>query len=155
MPSPVTNSVAEMMTASGGHGNLKIRSAVSLPIALTLNKVQDIRTPDDAQTASVDSESKHSSFCQSYFVIISATSSRCPARECHKQKKCDGFLVDSKKIAHLEECINYCKESVGCEWYTYDKKDDHCVMYEDCDTSTSCDTCATGKKYCSKGYHGM
>merc|ERR1712061_875991 len=53
MPSPVTNSVAKMMTASGGHGNLKIRSAVSLPIALTQNKVQDIRTPDDAQTASV------------------------------------------------------------------------------------------------------
>jgi len=78
----------------------------------------------------------------------------CPARECHEQKKCDGFLVDSKKIAHLEECINYCKESVGCEWYTYDKKDDNCVLYEDCFTSSRCDTCATGPKSCSRGYHG-
>ena len=155
MQNHVTSFAVKMMTASGGHGNQTIRSAVSLPIALTQNKVQDIRTPDDAQTASVDSESKHSSFCHNQFVFISTTSSRCPARECHEQKKCDGFLVDSKKIAHLEECINYCKDSVGCEWYTYDKKDDNCVLYEDCHTSSSCDTCATGPKDCSKGYRGM
>jgi len=54
--SPVTNSVAKMMTASGGHGNMIIRSAVSLPIALTRSKVQDIQMPEPAQTASVDSK---------------------------------------------------------------------------------------------------
>ena len=58
-PSPVTNSVAKMMTASGGHGSLQIRSAVSLPIALTPNTAQDIQMPDPAQTASVDSKRKN------------------------------------------------------------------------------------------------
>ena len=50
------------MTASGGHGNMIIRSAVSLPIALTRSKVQDIQMPEPAQTASVDSKRKHSLF---------------------------------------------------------------------------------------------
>ena len=64
---PVTNSVAKMMTASGGHGNQTIRSAVSLPIALTQNKVLDIQMQDPARTASVDSKRKNSLFCHHKF----------------------------------------------------------------------------------------
>merc|ERR1719422_1668923 len=56
VPSPATNSVAKMTTASGGHGSLQIHSAVYLPIALTQNRVQDIQMPDPAQTASADSK---------------------------------------------------------------------------------------------------
>ena len=63
MLSPVTNSVAKMMTASGGRGNRKIRSAVSLPIALTQYIVQDIQMLEPAQTASADSKRKNSLFC--------------------------------------------------------------------------------------------
>ena len=63
MPSPVTNSVAKMMTASGGHGSLHLHSAVSLLIALTRNTVQDIQMPDPAQTASADSKRKNPLFC--------------------------------------------------------------------------------------------
>ena len=65
---PVTNSVAKMMTASGGHGYRIIPSAVSLPIALTQNTVQDIQMLDPAQTASVDSMRKHSIFCHYQFL---------------------------------------------------------------------------------------
>ena len=65
--SPVTNSVEKMMTASGGHGNQIIRSAVSLPIALIQNKVLDIQMPDPARTASVDSKRKHPLFCHYQF----------------------------------------------------------------------------------------
>ena len=33
---------------------------------------------------------------------------------------------------------------------------DHCILYEDCDLHDDhCDTCATGPKLCSHGYHGM
>ena len=65
--SPVTNSVAKMMTASGGHGYRKLRSAVSLPIALTQNTVQDIQMPEPAKTASADSKRKNSLFCHYQF----------------------------------------------------------------------------------------
>ena len=64
---PVTNSVAKMMTASGGHGYRTIRSAVSLPIALTQYIEQDIQMLSPAQTASVDSMRKHSIFCHYQF----------------------------------------------------------------------------------------
>ena len=69
MLSPVTNSVAKMMTASGGHGYRTIRSAVSLPIALTQSKGQDIQMWKAAQTASVDSKRKNSLFCHHKFSL--------------------------------------------------------------------------------------
>merc|ERR1712020_614672 len=78
----------------------------------------------------------------------------CPGRECHSPNKCQGHYVDSFEAGHLEDCINMCKDTVSCEWYTYDKKIDKCFMLKDCNTTISCDTCATGKKYCSNGYHG-
>jgi len=81
----------------------------------------------------------------------------CPGRECHSPNKCQGHVVEgppSKKATHLEDCINICKDTVDCEWYTYDKKNDHCLLFKDCNSLISCDTCATGKKYCSNGYHG-
>ena len=68
---PVTNSVAKMMTASGGHGYRTIRSAVSLPIALTQSRVQDIQMWVPAQTASVDSKRKQSLLSIHCFAIIS------------------------------------------------------------------------------------
>merc|ERR1712010_83220 len=81
----------------------------------------------------------------------------CPARECHSPNKCQGHVVEgpiSNKATHLEDCINICKDTVDCEYYTYEKKDDHCMLFKDCNSTISCDTCATGKKYCSNGYHG-
>merc|ERR1711934_434168 len=81
----------------------------------------------------------------------------CPGREFHSADKCQGHVVQgeiSNKATHLEDCINICKDTVDCEYYTYDKKNDHCVIFKDCNSTISCDTCATGKKYCSNGYHG-
>jgi len=78
----------------------------------------------------------------------------CHARDCHSVHKCQGILVDTKVMDHLEDCVYYCRDTVGCEWYTYNKKDDHCVLYENCNSTISCDTCASGPKDCSKGYHG-
>lgn len=79
---------------------------------------------------------------------------RCPARECHKPDKCQGDLVDSFSISHLEECIDACKDKVSCNFYTFDKASDHCVLYEHCRTTIPCDSCARGEKHCSRGYHG-
>ena len=79
---------------------------------------------------------------------------RCPARECHGAFKCKGDFVDSFAIATLEECIEKCNEVVDCEWFTLEKANDHCILYEECDDQFDCETCASGEKKCAHGYKG-
>ena len=79
---------------------------------------------------------------------------RCPARECHGAFKCQGNFVDSYAIATLEECIEKCHENEDCQWFTLEKANDHCIIYEECNDQFDCETCATGERHCSRGYHG-
>ena len=79
---------------------------------------------------------------------------RCPARECHGAFKCQGNFVDSYAIATLEECIEKCNENEDCQWFTLEKANDHCIIYEECNDQFDCETCATGEKNCAHGYHG-
>merc|ERR1711934_82004 len=41
-----------------------------------------------------------------------------------------------------------------CQWFTLEKANDHCILYEECDDQFDCETCATGEKKCAHGYHG-
>ena len=80
---------------------------------------------------------------------------RCPARDCHGAFKCEGHFIDSFKIAHLEDCIKACSDKDECQWYTLEKTHNHCLLYEECKKKTNgCDTCASGPRDCSVGYHG-
>ena len=79
---------------------------------------------------------------------------RCPARECHGAFKCKGDFVDSYAIATLEECIEKCNEAEDCQWFTLEKANDHCILYEECDDQFDCETCASGEKKCAHGYQG-
>ena len=45
--------------------------------------------------------------------------------------------------------------NINCR-YTLEKHHDRCILYEDCELhDKSCDTCATGQKYCSHGLKGI
>ena len=79
---------------------------------------------------------------------------RCPARECHGAFKCKGDFVDSFAIATLEACIEKCNHVEDCQWFTLEKKNDHCILYEECEDQFDCETCATGEKKCGNGYKG-
>ena len=79
---------------------------------------------------------------------------RCPARECHGAFKCKGVFVDSFAIPTLEECILKCNEVEDCQWFTLEKANDHCILYEECNDQFDCETCATGEKKCANGYKG-
>ena len=64
--------------------------------------------------------------------------------------------MDSFIMTKLEECLIACNSNDKCNFYTLEKLHDHCILYEDCDVhDESCDTCASGPKLCSHGYHGM
>merc|ERR1712241_295414 len=78
----------------------------------------------------------------------------CPARECHGAFKCKGIFIDSFEIEYLEDCIQACNDNDICMWYTLEKTHDHCVLYENCDEKMDCDTCASGERLCTVGYHG-
>ena len=79
---------------------------------------------------------------------------RCPARECHGAFKCKADFVDSFAIATLEECIEKCNEMEDCKWFTLEKANDHCILYEGCNDQFDCETCASGEKKCAHGYKG-
>ena len=79
---------------------------------------------------------------------------RCPARECHGAFKCKGDFVDSFAIPTLEECISKCNEVEDCQWFTLEKANDHCILYEECNDQFDCETCATGERKCANGYKG-
>ena len=90
----------------------------------------------------------------STFPTHTHTHTRCPARECHGAFKCEGHFIDSFKINHIEDCIDACSDDDLCMWYTLEKTHNHCVLYEDCDVKNDCNTCASGPRDCSVGYHG-
>ena len=62
--------------------------------------------------------------------------------------------MDSYAIGTLEECIEKCNDNVDCQWFTLEKSNDHCILYEECNDQFDCETCATGEKNCAHGYHG-
>merc|ERR1712039_622580 len=68
--------------------------------------------------------------------------------------KCKGVFVDSFAIATLEGCIEKCGETEDCAWFTLEKSNDHCILYEECDDQFDCETCASGEKKCAHGYKG-
>jgi len=78
----------------------------------------------------------------------------CPARECHGAFKCKGVFVDSFAIGTLEECIAKCNDVEDCQWFTLEKANDHCILYEECNDQFDCETCASGEKKCAHGYKG-
>ena len=41
-----------------------------------------------------------------------------------------------------------------CKFYTFEKNNNLCVLYEDCNTKEECEDCASGPRECYLGYHG-
>jgi len=78
----------------------------------------------------------------------------CPPRTCHGAFKCKGIFIDSFNIEHLEDCIGACNDNDDCMYFTLEKTHDHCVIYENCEEEIDCETCASGERACSVGYHG-
>ena len=61
-------------------------------------------------------------------------------------------LNSQNSMSHLEDCIKSCSDHPECNFFTLEKRDDLCLLYEDCEDSLPCETCASGGKDCSRGY---
>merc|ERR1712038_1600112 len=83
----------------------------------------------------------------------------CPARACYNTIKCKGIFIDSFADSDLRKCISACATHDDCGYYTYEKTNSHCVLYEDCNKGTDgewleCNTCFTGERSCGLGFLG-
>ena len=73
----------------------------------------------------------------------------CEDRICDGQWSCRGHFVDSKVVSTLQECARSCGDFDDCNYYTFEEKYGHCVMFEDCDSyDKSCETCKSGERKC-------
>ena len=68
--------------------------------------------------------------------------------------KSSSNLTTLNRESHLEDCIERCREHLQCNFFTIEKQNNHCVLYEDCGDTVRCHSCASGAKYCSRGYQG-
>ena len=49
----------------------------------------------------------------------------------------------------MQECARSCGDFDDCNYYTFEEKYGHCVMFEDCDSyDKSCETCKSGERKC-------
>ena len=49
----------------------------------------------------------------------------------------------------MVECALACGMEDDCEYYTFEEKYGHCVLYEDCDSyDDTCETCKSGERPC-------
>ena len=143
MLSSATSSAERRGTsATGGLGSQHWNSACCTPTAQ--RKVLTHRQSSHALNASVvrNCMSHCRSVCKDVFINHQSflTSYRCPPRECHGAFKCQGDFVDSYAIGTLEECIEKCNDNVDCQWFTLEKSNDHCILYEECNDHFDCET---------------
>ena len=156
MWSYATGSAGKRKRVNGGLGSLNNSSACSLP---TARRTVLIRR--QLSLVLVALAAKNCTDIECWPNQVSAlicyglqNLRRCPARVCQGAFKCQGTFVDSHTIDTLEECIEKCTSDQDCQWFTLEKRNHHCILYEECNKQFNCDTCATGEKKCSMGYHG-
>jgi hypothetical protein len=57
-----------------------------------------------------------------------------------------GFSIED----NVSDCLNYCKETGNCNYFTYSTEDDICFLMEDCDliSNGECSSCVSGDVTC-------
>ncbi len=60
-------------------------------------------------------------------------------------------VVESSTASSELDCLNQCKEIADCNWYSYDKSDNACLLLGNCEEldDTGCTSCNSGQKPCS------
>ncbi len=54
-------------------------------------------------------------------------------------------------VAGPNACLQICESTPGCEWWTYDDRNDGlCVLTEDCVGTTDCQECTVGSVECDE-----
>ncbi len=67
-----------------------------------------------------------------------------------------GQCAESDYISHFgcedeRECLDSCKDTIECAWYTFDSDDNICFMWKNCQnlTEANCPSCISGAVGCN------
>ena len=73
------------------------------------------------------------------------------AQQCDIPGFCEGSTIGVSFFDTDIECIQFCQETDGCEWYSYNSDSSLCSAFADCPTlDTSCEpSCVSGENECS------
>merc|ERR1712241_1301873 len=79
-------------------------------------------------------------FCAIYQTCDSIDASVCPecisgqrsCKVCELPGICQGELLHEDVAGTLTICEAQCQEVAGCNYYTYDKDNDHCILFSTC-----------------------
>lgn len=75
----------------------------------------------------------------------------CSSLQCFITGHCDGVLIGfASNVQSAVECLNLCKMTDNCAWWTYDSSDQRCLMTQNCIHIDPCQSCFTGQKDCRK-----
>ena len=73
-----------------------------------------------------------------------------PAPQCWVQGQCQGNLLQTIPAATQEECLDQCKATQGCKWFTFgDDPAPFCLLFHDCPIlDETCSSCISGEGRC-------
>jgi len=73
---------------------------------------------------------------------------------CLIQGQCQGNVISIEASSSKDECLQQCKDTEGCKWFTFLAKNeakDSCILYRDCTTiDESCSNCISGESRCKE-----
>ena len=73
------------------------------------------------------------------------------AKDCRIPGECEtGFFLGSEVQETYRDCLNDCKTTENCNWFTHFASAKQCKYYRDCPTldTTECSDCYTGEATC-------
>ena len=75
----------------------------------------------------------------------------CPPLECDANNECVGTIIGFEIVISTQACAQTCELTENCGWWTFDSSDSLCNLFEDCLSTTDCNTCTSGERKCLDG----
>ena len=77
-----------------------------------------------------------------------------PTPQCWIQGQCEGNMISTLPASTQQDCLQLCKETNKCRWFTFIEKNDagdFCILYHDCPIiDESCSACISGETRCEE-----
>ena len=68
---------------------------------------------------------------------------------CNKKGECLGGGLIVLKFEDYKDCLNDCKNTTNCAWFTYHEEGNFCFLFDGCKSfSTNCSKCFSGEVSC-------
>ena len=63
---------------------------------------------------------------------VSGENGCAPRPTCWVEGQCEGRFLHLGQSDTKEDCLNLCKNNPECQWFTWDSRDEACLLFRDC-----------------------